>query len=240
MNLSNIAIATISWARSDAEARLIEEGLRHLATLNVPVFVVDGGSPDDFLARLRSIPGIAVLEPTGPGLQDHVLQSLEAAAASSREFLLYTESDKKWFFQHRLESYIDLSPVDDAVGVVLPARTPESFATFPQFQQYTEIVINTLTDELIHRPGEYAYGPRLVRNSLMPYLLGLDRDLGWGWQSYVVVVAGRLGYRIVDIPLDLPCPEEQREEGGPQAKFFRVGQLSQHLEGLRHGLRVKL
>ena len=239
MDCSEVAVATMTWARDAAEERLLRESLPVLATFGVPVFVTDGGSGEAFTRFLRSLPGFNVCEPEERGPWMQAGRSLRAAHASGRRFILYTESDKADFFRAWLREFVSEAPGGDEVGVVLASRSAESFATFPEFQRRTEEAINRCCAEVVGRDFDFSYGPFLLNRRLVPGLDAAPTDLGWGWRTYAFGVAHRLGYRVECVVGDLPCPPGQREDD-PRERLYRMRQLSQGIEGIVRSAAAEL
>ena len=149
MNRDDVSIATMTLARDAEEQRVMREALLVLATLGVPVYVTDGGSGEEFVSNLGKMPNTTVCEATSDGLWPQTRRSLEAAAASGARFVLYTEPDKRDFFQHGVGALIAQANSDSSGGVVLASRSQAAYSTFPVFQQYTESVINRCWPSMI-------------------------------------------------------------------------------------------
>ncbi len=231
MNPREIAIATMSWARTAQEALLLRAAMCGLAQVNLPVVVTDGGSGQAFVEYLRGFRHFTVLEADRPGVLGQTKRSLQRALQLGRRYVLYTESDKQLFFAHGLGAFLARAPSQSQVGVVVAGRSPASFATYPASQRHTETVINRLCGQVIGQHGDFSYGPLLIHRALIPSLECLEEDIGWGWRHYILGIAHRMGYRIVQWNSDLPCPAEQRADS--QAELVhRVRQLSQNLQGL--------
>ncbi|MDT5269048.1 MAG: hypothetical protein QOH49_1234 [Acidobacteriota bacterium] len=239
MDINEVAVATMTWARDAVEERLLRESLPVLAGLGVPVFVTDGGSGEAFTRFLRSLPGFNVCEPEGRGPWAQARQSLRAAHASGQRFILYTESDKADFFRAGLREFVSEAPGGDEVGVVLASRSAESFATFPEFQRWTEEAINRCCAEVVGRDFDFSYGPFLLNRRLVTGLDAAPTDLGWGWRTYAFGVARGLGYRVECVVTDLPCPPGQREDD-PRERLYRMRQLSQGIEGIVRSAAAEL
>lgn len=231
MKSSEVAVATMTWARDAAEERLLRESLPLLAGFGAPVFVTDGGSGEAFRRFLRSLPGFDVCEPGERGPWAQAGRSLRAAHASGRSFILYTESDKSGFFRAGLGEFVSEAPDEDEVGVVLASRSTESFETFPEFQRGTEGTLNRCCAEVVGRRFDFSYGPFLMNRRLVPALDAAPPDVGWGWRTYAFGLAPRLGRRVECVVKDLPCPPEQREDD-PRERLYRMRQLTQGVEGL--------
>lgn len=230
MEKSEVAIATISWARNDQEEALLRSSLEQLATLDVPIFITDGGSGDSFLQFLRSHSNFTLLEPA-KGLWPQTKSSLLGAYESGAKSIFYTEPDKAGFFTHYLSNFIHEASVDENTGVVLAARSLRGFGSFPQFQQMTETTINNCCEEIIGEAFDYVYGPFLLNSKLVPYLKDLAPHIGWGWRPYTFNIAKRLGFRVTAISDDYLCPPDQRQDD-PAERLYRMRQLIQNIEGL--------
>ena len=231
MTLGDVAVATITWARDAAEERLIVDAMTRLGSLRMPLAISDGGSPAHVVEALSRIDGAVMAAPAERGLVPQVKASLQAAAATGRPFLLYTESDKQQFFDQALEGFIARAPGGDDVGVVVACRSAETFATFPALQRFTESTINVLTSDATGVPADYSYGPFLMRRDLAEQLAHVPSSIGWGWRHYLFATAARLGLRVIIEVGDYPCPEDQRGEDTPE-RIHRMRQLSQNVEGL--------
>lgn len=231
MNPTHLAIATMTWARNDAEEALLRRSLGLLAGLGMPVFVTDGGSPASFLDFLRSLPPVTVLSPPRPGLWMQTRTSLRAAHGAGTPFVLYTEPDKADFFAHFLPQLLAGAAADNRLGVRLFSRSDRGFASFPAFQQMTETTINACCREVIGVPADYVYGPFLLHRAVVPHLETLPETVGWGWRPYAFNVARRLGYRVEAATGDFLCPADQREDT-PAERIYRMRQLVQNIEGL--------
>jgi hypothetical protein len=232
MDLGEVAVATMTWARDAAEERLLRESLPLLAGLGVPVFIADGGSGEQLLNFIRGLPNFKVVETGRPGVWHQARTSIEAASeASGAGFILYTESDKRDFFREGLREFVAEAPAGEDVGVVLASRSPESFQTFPEFQRHTETAINRCCAEVLGLEADFTYGPFLLKRALVPHIAKARSDFGWGWRPYAFATARRLGYGVRHVERRLPCPQEQREDGAAE-RLYRMKQLTQNVQGL--------
>lgn len=233
MTPDNVAVATVTWARSESEEALLARSLARLAEAGLPVAVADRGASASFGDALKRLPGFSITVPAEQGLAAQVEASIALAARFERPFILYVEPDKEIFFGPRMSDFLRRAPDGENVGVVLASRTEASYATYPPMQRYTESVINRLCTELIGEAGDYSYGPFLTNRVLLPSLSNLDRSLGWGWRHFAFHTAHRRGLRVVHIVDDYPCPPDQRAEDGAD-RTHRLRQLGQNILGLIH------
>ncbi|HEY7383849.1 MAG TPA: hypothetical protein VH743_09290 [Beijerinckiaceae bacterium] len=226
-----MSVATMTLARTVEEERALRAALRSLAQLGAPVFVSDGGSSEHFRASLRALPNVTVLQPPRPGLVPQIRASLEAASARRTPFVLYTEPDKRQFFERDLERFIADAPDHPGLGASIVARTAASFATFPATQQLTEGTINALFGAEVGVADDFCYGPLILNRELVGRIRDVEDELGWGWRFYVIGAAQRLGYPLHAFATDVPCPPDQRADDVGDRKH-RLRQLVQNLEGV--------
>ena len=232
-------VCTISLARDDDEARLIQATLEHLSRSGLPVFVADGGSRPDFVDAIRALGDVSVVTSAQPGLVAQAQAAFAAASTRDAAFLLYLESDKAAFAEQHLANFLGRAGTDQEVGVVLAARSDRSFATFPGVQRSTETRINEMTGATVGCPGDYSYGPFLVNARLLRYVRDAPASLGWGWRHFLFGIAHRLGYRLRHVTGDYDCPMDQRDEN-ERERQHRERQLEQNIAGLRLSLTTPL
>src|SRR3954469_12538048 len=134
MNAADVTVATMTWARTPAEADLLERSLHALTRLGARVIVADRGSDAAFLSRLQAHRGLETVVATRPGLVAQVQDSLARAARHETRFLFYTEPDKLLLFEQGLGDFLHRAPAGDDVGVVLAARSAGGFSAFPPVQ----------------------------------------------------------------------------------------------------------
>ncbi len=225
-----LAIATITWARQPDEENLLREALTILSTFNIPVFITDGGSGESFIEFLHSLPNISLCKAEVKGLWPQVKSSLVAARQSGATSILYTEPDKKNFFQHHLDSFLQAAKQQQE-GLLLASRTAPAFSTFPPFQQHCETTINYCCAEVTGKPFDYTYGPFLITSELVSSTEHLEPGAGWGWRPFVFCMAHRLGYDIKELPGLFECPPDQRTDD-PTERIYRMKQLHESIKGI--------
>ena len=231
MHVGNVAVATISLVRSPAEEKLLRQSLETLATVALPIAIADAGASQTFTNFLAGLRDCSVTVPDEGGLVNQVKASFELASRAGTKFILYTEPDKGLFFADGLQHFLRVAVERIDAGVVLAARSADSFRTFPAMQQYTETVINHLCGDAIGTRGDYSYGPFLMNRALLPSVAQVDARVGWGWRHFIFRTAHRRGYRVEHIEGDFYCAPEQRTEDELERRH-RVRQLSQNLAGL--------
>src|SRR2546423_4022954 len=231
MDRTQTAVATITLVRPACEAPLLRSSLERLSRERMPLVVADGGSPAEFVEFVRALPGATLAPPPERGLVPQVRASLGAAAARTTPFVLYTEPDKEFFFENRLAEFIRRAPDGDGIGIVIAARSEESFDTFPAFQRFTESTINRLCGDYVERAGDYSYGPFLLHRDLVPHVQHVSTNAGCGRRPFLFATAHRLGLKVVHIVADCPCPHDQRSEDDHE-RVHRLRQLGQNIDGL--------
>jgi hypothetical protein len=231
MNRPNLVIATITLARNGAEEKLLVESLTQLASLNIQVFITDGGSSDSFLQYLRSIPHFSLSTTQVKGVWAQAKNSLLEASQADSDFILYTEPDKFLFFSLFLPQFITQPLHQEQTGILLASRSEAGFASFPSFQQMSERAINNCCKEIINQFFDYTYGPFILNKKVVPYLRLVHEDIGWGFRPYLFGIARRLKLTIESYEGDFTCPDEQTTDSAAE-RIYRMRQLSQNIQGL--------
>jgi len=233
--MNDVSVATISWARNDAEEKVLEISLKQLAQLGLHVFIADGGSSQKFLQFLYSFSNFTVFHASG--LWPQAKASI-TPAANETKFVLYTEPDKLEFFSKHLHVMLKEPRVENT-GVILASRSAKGFSTFPVFQQLTENTINQCCKEVIKKDIDYCYGPFLFNSRLIPFVNSVNSDCGWGWRPFLFTIAHRLGFSVETYQNDFNCPADQRNDHEAE-RIYRMKQLTQNLNGLIDATAVDL
>ncbi|MEJ7768748.1 MAG: hypothetical protein WKF89_13100 [Chitinophagaceae bacterium] len=231
MNKELLSIATITWARTASEDKLLRTSLQELAKLQIPVFICDGGSGKAFTDFLNNFPHFTLLPRKAAGVWWQVKISIQAAYESGSAYILYTEPDKYEFFNTSLPGFLDNEEANEQNGVMLASRSAQAFNSFPAFQKSTETTINFCCSEITGKPLDYTYGPFLFNRKLVPYFDLVQEDIGWGWRPFVFGIAKRLGYEITQQVGNFACPVDQRADDSKE-RIYRMRQLSQNIEGI--------
>ena len=235
-----VVVATMTWARSAAEEKLLVRSIAALSELGLPIVAAGRDTSHSLRGRLEGVPGLQLTSSRAEDLTTQVTHALASAMSSGRPWILYTEPDKEQFFREGgasrfLERALSAptAPEEAVVsqpGVIIAARSAGSLATYPPIQRYTEGVFNHLCEQVLRVPGDYCYGPFLMRRDVAA-ALDLKRELGWGWRPRAFRKAQQLGSGLAIITDDYPCPADQREEDDGE-RIHRMRQLSQNIHGL--------
>ncbi|HEX7859244.1 MAG TPA: hypothetical protein VF773_02835 [Verrucomicrobiae bacterium] len=237
MQPQKVVVATITLARNNAEERSLSTALRKLAACNLPIIAADGGSSAQFANELKQT-GISVIKPRIKGLVPQVKTSLAAALEGFPDrFILYTEPDKYPFFEGPLLKFVQLAKASRSFGVTIAARDKRSFKTFPKGQQWAEMFMNQAAEFAFNNntatePPDYCYGPLLLSPAAAKLALDSPDDIGWGWRFFTMARTKQSSLTLRSIPLNLPCPKEQRGEDSRADRFYRIKQLRQNLAAL--------
>jgi hypothetical protein len=237
MNLSDIAVATVTRVRGREEKRTVRLSLRTLLASGIPVAAADGGSSKGFRDWLRRLPNVTLTE-GHHSLVGQVQAGIAEAHKTGRPFILYTEPDKRDFFAGGLADFVERAAIAGSIGIQLAARSTSAFATFPPFQRLAEARANDLCRRTIGADTDYFYGPFLVRRELAHLVCSASVDLGWGWRPFLFVTASRLGHRVVGIPGNYECPRDQRSEHD-RDKEHRLRQFTDNVRGLLEGVMAR-
>jgi hypothetical protein len=229
--MNQVCIATICWARTKEEEQLLRPSLLQLSSLDIPIFITDGGSNAAFVDYIKSLPNMHVLDAPEKGLWAQAKHSLLAAKQHGSNFILYTEPDKLIFFRDHLQTLLQHFSFNESIGIHLAARTTSAFHTFPAFQQMTETTINNCCTEVTASKFDYTYGPFLLNKRLLDYIDVLPADIGWGWRPFMFCMARRSGLHVTETAGEFGCPTDQQQDDENE-KIYRMKQLEQNIRGI--------
>lgn len=229
--LPAVAMATITLARTEEESEMLRASLAVLARSRLPVFIADGGSLASLTDYLRNVESFHLLPQPYKGVQAQGWASVQTAFAENFEWVIYTEPDKKDFFDKHLRTLVQQARAANDPGLILAARNAEAFQTFAAFQQTTETCINDCCAEALCTKTDYCYGPFALHREAWEKLSPPVEDLGWGWRPYVFGGVRHNGFAASVFEGDFGCPPDQRSDDATE-RLYRMKQLEQNIRGL--------
>ncbi len=183
MNLSDVAVATITRVRKRSQERVVRRSIGALAAVGLPVAMSDRGSSRSFVDWAKQFSAVTVAK-KADSLVGQVQASLAEAHTTLRPFILYTEPDKRDFFVDGLADFVERASIAPSIGIHLAVRSASALATFPPYQRMAETGANELCRRVIGTDTDYFYGPFLVRRELVRLVFRASTDLGWGWRPF--------------------------------------------------------
>ena len=226
------AIATMTAARSGGEATVLAQALNALSDVGLPIYAADAGSTSPFTEQSRSIPTLELWE-EGATLVQQIKACFRRVLATGNRVVLYTEPDKRAFFQAGMACFLKSAESFDTAAMCIAARDEHSFATFPAGQRTAERSFNTVAQSLLGIDADLLYGPFVLDLSVSAaYLNHTPDNLGWGWRTYVIARCVLAGHQVTSVVGRYSCPPEQRAENNKDVEY-RLKQLQQNVEGLR-------
>ena len=121
----------------------------------------------------------------------------------------------------------------------IPSYDPASLEAKWQ-TRWTERHTNELFAELLGQEGDFCYGPLLLKPELVPELLDVPLELGWGWRFVALALSHRAGWSVVPVPGEFPCPLDQRGEDDLPSRLYRLEQMSQNVAAMAYGWKAPL
>ena len=119
-----MAAGVPTLARDAEETALLIDSLSFLAEQVSPFLVADGGSGPDFIGYLeRNSFRWQRLERPEATLVKQIKAAMSGAGDSVEGQLLYTEPDKRWFFENRLARSLSFARSQPEAGVIVPSRS---------------------------------------------------------------------------------------------------------------------
>src|SRR3989338_9282464 len=130
-----VVIATVSWARTRAEQKIILATLKKLSLLNMPIVLADEARSEFPIAPfVKNIGNVYIVR--GYGMDQRIKKSL-LKASSNGKFICFLESDKLEFAHKHIFRFINAF-LKNPKGVWFPSRTSKSFHRYSSYQQNME------------------------------------------------------------------------------------------------------
>lgn len=226
------AVGTMTLVRSESDSMAVSTALEQLSSLGLPIYAADGGSIPTLADHVDRISQLEHWR-EGTTLVQQIKACLARAVANKHRMVLYTEPDKKQFFERAAAPFLGIvSSLQNSV-VWIAARSEQDLATFPPGQQAAERAFNGLANSVLGMTGDLLYGPLVLDLGVVAdYLQEIPDDIGWGWRTYVIARCVLAGKRVTPVSGKFTCPNDQRNEDH-QDLAHRLMQLRQNVEGLR-------
>lgn len=232
---AKIAFAAPSLIRTKDEGKIVLGTISNLSRLNIPIIITDGGSPKEDKLKINKLPNVTLYE--AKNLTDEITFSLKEGAKIA-ENILYSQSDKLDFSKNvatnLIKTYLELPPK----SILIPSRTKESFNSYPKYQQTVENFLNFFMSDYIGIKNDYYLGPKIFPSILVKYLDQITKDIEWGIEAFLYVVAKRLNlnFKFFDVFVKPPKDIGTKEE----IKLNRLKSITRQLEGFYQGLNAKI
>ena len=235
MNKPPLAIATISLIRDKDEASLVLKSLDHLNKLDVPVILVDGGSPSEYFKQMHNYKNIQIFD--AKGLTREIITSIEQASRIA-DTIFYLHTDKIDFIDKYVAKIIDHYKTLPKDTMLVAGRNQESFNTSSTDQQMAEVYQNYFIGDYFGIKGDYSYGAKIFSSKLVPHLKKIKTDQRFGIESFLYGINKRLGFGVELFEVDIVFPKDVGTVN--EVKFHRMSAVKNHIEGLMFGMKVEI
>jgi len=207
-----------------------------LSHLDIPIVIVDAGSPSQDLERIKSLKNVVVYE-SKLGLTNQLIKSHKEAEKIG-DYILYLHTDKLDFARDTVPKLIEKYRKLVKKGILIPTRTEESLNTYPIFQRKEEEYLNFFMSDYIGIEADYYAGPKIYPSLLVKYLDMLNGDIGWGIEAFFYAIAKRLNLSFDFYPFFMQSPVDIEDQ--EKTKKYRLRIMQWQIEGLIQGKNLKL
>ena len=233
---SDVAISTISWIRTPEESKVVLQTIEYLNKLNLPIVIVDAGSPKEDLEIIKRFNNVSLSE-SKEGLTSQLIKS-HRESAKVGEHLFYLHTDKLAFAKDSAPEMIKRYRKLVNKGIFVPTRTTESLNTYPEFQMKEEEYLNFFMSDYVGIKADYYAGPKIYPTSLVKYLDMVEGNIGWGIEAYLYAIAKRLNLSFDFFSCYMQSPNDVDDV--EKTKRYRLKIMQWQIEGLIQGQEVKL
>lgn len=228
-----IATTTFYSGLDKLRAQLALQTVKEIKEAGLSVVVVDE-SPAPVAQALELAGGIVVQQET-PGMGAGRRQALRKAAELAGEsgYVVWTEPEKTGLAQY-WEQIVSSLPNAD---IIVPSRNREGMESYPDYQQYAEMLGNKAFELITGCALDMWIGPRIVRTSACHFFLNYAGEYGDRWDSIFIPVirAIKAGLTVTSSPVSFLYTPEQRqdEENNFPMLEKRIVQLTTLVEAIK-------
>jgi len=234
--MHDLAIAAPMLIRNKEEAHIVIETISAWSTLSYPIVVVDAGSRQEYIEKIRNLPSIEIYQTNRPFSTQIQLALYKASLLSDTVF--FCQSDKLEFAKNTIVSMIDHYKTLPQKSVLIAARNKKSFSTYPLFQQQQETFLNETVAKFTQKSGDYLTGPKIFPSDVMKYLPHIKGEIGWGVEIFLTIIAHRLSLPIEFFEFFMSATSDIG--GKEEIERYRIKVTQWELEGLIQALTVSL
>lgn len=211
--------------------------VENAGTYEIPIVVVDGGSPKEFCEEISDLGAIVLDEVQhergvmGPGRRQAIAQGFEVTGGLISG---YVEPEK-----YCMPAFIEVlsGPIlRGAIDLCVPRRI--SLGTYPTAQQLAEPLGNLHFFQATGLNFDMWFGPRFFNQAAGKYFLEYNDEYGGSWDPTHIPVmrCAAAGLRIDTQIVSYSHPPEQTEEEQNSATFTRkrAEQLSNLMKATEH------
>lgn len=230
--MADIVIATSTFYKSveDLRCQLALSTLEAARGKNIPVFLVDGSPLESGVNETLGRYALVLTEEPGSTMGAGRRKALRyaAKAAGEKGVVVWMEPEKAPLvpFLRQLAEPIFNGHAD----VIVPARTPHGFTSYPVVQAKYEHAGNASFELLTGKDLDVWFGPRLMNIRGLQHFLDYDGQRGDRWEAIFIPLlrAIKAGLRVESVSTYYRHPPEQT---AAEEKDLHVG-LSKRLEQL--------
>ncbi|PIQ91719.1 MAG: hypothetical protein COV70_02305 [Parcubacteria group bacterium CG11_big_fil_rev_8_21_14_0_20_39_22] len=219
----SIIIVTTTLYKSIKETRfkIACRTIQNAVKAGYPIVIVDGSPDEEIQTKFKDLGAIVFPElhrGMGPSRRQAFFHAWEIACKKDIGAILWIEAEKDDIIRSVPKI---IEPITCAeCAIVIPARTPESWKTWPEFQQVTEKEANKIynnqnfwsDDKIDVMFGPIAFCKELAQHFICinPESIGLPDTY---IQHFAPIFASRVNFNdAVRIEIDISYPPEQKDE----------------------------
>jgi hypothetical protein len=228
----NVAIAAITLYNPLTEgykcrSKLAKNFIREARDMGYSLFVVDGGSPPEFLRFLYDNGVNYTMEvqdvkyKSGPNRR----MAIQNASKSGKKVITLTELDKRDFLKKINKTAEPI--LEGKAAAVIPGRN--SMKSYTRVQQIFEICGNSLWEEIMGDYLDIFFGVRVFDRDVAHYFTQYDGRYGDEWESSFIPVMDMIrdGKKVVGLEIDYRNSPAQTKDESDNFSIFAEKRLRQ-------------
>lgn len=226
--VGRIASTTLVKSGNDVRAKLVLKTVEEAKRYGFPIFIVDGGSPDDFRQALRERGARIFDENIGRSMGAGRRQALfEASRYAAKDDAIIWMEPEKHPFVARLPAIVALME-EKGIDLVTPGR--KNLDSYSPEQMHEEMFLTLSLQCITGLKWDFGFGPFIADHKALRYFLEYSGEYRDFWDSIWIprlrIVAAGLRVEYVEVEYIHPAEQTKEETGNPKFVRRRLEQLN--------------
>ncbi len=224
--MNDIVVSLVTfYPKEDIRKNIALKSIKEL-TKHYEVVVIDGGSEQDFLEKIKSF-GAKVFPQTKKGFREAKRESYQKAYETGKEILICMEPEKFDFIKSI--PYLISQLKENNLDIIYPGRN--SFGSCPIFQAHTEQAGNLFFGDFLNLYWDFFFGPMIWKRECSNYFLNFKEkvpEASWDIHIIAPLIAKKNGKKVEQKKIDFSYEQEMKieEEGSVKFNQKRINQLN--------------
>jgi len=239
---SDLTIITSTFYGPDHVAqmrqKLAEKFLENCYNLNINCVVVDGGSNQAFIDKIKSLENVTLVIKLSATMGESRREALRLAMEKyGTPYYLWAEPEKNSLIEDTFLESMIVNLREGLVDIIVPERA--TLDSYPEQQAWLEKRANKRATKIMNpalgKSLDLWFGPKMFNQAGAKYFTEYKTDLDkWDWAVGPVINAYKDGLRVMPVEVDyqVDASQKETEESDKVTKKKRLKQYVSTLQEL--------